>query len=92
MDLGIEGERPIIEITAMSATVTWKSVCYPVSMETAEAFQKMLESNDLQPVGVGNGKPLRKPAEWLKRMKQEFPVLAALVVREGNKGYRLKFE
>jgi hypothetical protein len=87
-----EGERPIIQITAMSATITWKSVCYRVSTETAEAFQKMLESKDLLPVGVGSGKPLRKPAKWLKDLKQEFPDLAALVVREGNKGYRLKFD
>jgi hypothetical protein len=73
-----------------SARIGWNGVEYPVSHAWAEAFRMMVAAKG-QPVGIGSGKPLRKPADDLVALKAVAPQLAELVVpgNRKNSGYRL---
>ena len=78
---------PIIHRDAQSAVITLHGMPYPVEHETAEAFEAMIKAKG-QPVGLSNY--VRKPKDWLEKLKKDAPELAAIVARaKANTGYRL---
>jgi hypothetical protein len=84
--MGINSEMPVVKITPQTATIEWKDTRYTVSHGTASAFEAMIEAKG-QPVGIG--KYVRKPGEWLKKLRKTHPALGAIVAQAGKKGCRL---
>ena len=86
-----EPRLPIVRINAQAASIEWPpgGKQYQVPHAWAETFQKLIDAKGL-PVGIGCGKPLRKPADDLVALKAAAPELAAIIAKgKGNSGYRL---
>lgn len=70
-----------------SATIILKGKQFAVDDGTANAFQAMKDAKG-RPIGLA-GKHVRRSGDWYKDLGKKHSELAAIVKRDGNKGYYL---